>query len=121
MRESKQQKVKIKEYTDINKGKAEIWAPSEDGFVKLPAQISPVDIDDVKLKIDDALPREDMIGSVVVQDGELVAIVTEYDGESEEYKCISAELMAVDLCRKIYERRVSETMNERKSKKQISN
>lgn len=117
----KEIEMKIKEYPDIKKGKAEIWAPTEDGFVKSPTQISPLYIDDVKLKIDDALPREDMIGSVVVQDGELVAIVTEYDGENKEYKCITAELMAIDLCRKIYEQRVSEALNERKSKKQISN
>lgn len=99
----KEIEMKIKEYPYIKKGKAEIWAPSEDGFVKLPAQISPLDIDDVKLKIDDALSREDMIGSVVVQDNELVAIVTDYDSETKEYKCIAAELMAIDLCRKIYE------------------
>ena len=41
----------------------------------------------------------------------LVGFVTEYEAENGEYKCISAEMIAIDLCCKIYEHKVRQAMN----------
>ena len=60
--------------------------------------------------------NENILGCAVVQGISLVGFVTEYDAENHEYKCISAELLAVDLCRKIYEHRVHQAMNEQSQK-----
>lgn len=61
------------------------------------------------------------VGSAVMQDEKVVAFITNYDTERGEYKCISAELMASDLCRKLYEHKVfialQEIKRNRKSKK----
>lgn len=109
--------IKIKQYLDIKNGKADLWIPRENGeFKKENISIKKLDVDDIRfesqLNFDDSI-----IGSAVIQDGDLVAIVTDYNEEKQEYKCIPAELMAVDLCRKIYEHRVLMTINKRKIKK----
>lgn len=105
--------IKIKEYPDIKNGNAQLWIPDDNGeFKKEDISIKKLDVDDIrfksKLKFEDAI-----IGSAVIQDGDLVAIVTDYNEKKQEYKCISAELMATDLCRMIYEHRVFIAMKNR--------
>ena len=103
--------VTIRPFREICEGEGEIRIPQKDGntacddvFIR---PYSPVDIR-VRPLIDWDEPAT--IGSAIQQSGELVGFVKEYDAINREYQCVSAEAMAADLCRKIYEQRVREEM-----------
>lgn len=74
---------------------------------------------DIRVKIAGVLD-ENIIGCAVMQGLNLVGFVTEYDAENCEYKCISAELLAIDFCRKIYEHRVYQAIRQRELNKRKS-
>ena len=107
--------INIRKFDEIDEGEAEVWIPQETGgFVKDAASVKLLDVDNIRLKTSDDEFDTSMIGSAVIQGCELIAIVTGYDSEKREYICISAEMIAIDLCRKIYEHRVFMAMNARK-------
>lgn len=113
--------VGILPFDHIEKDGALVWIlddNDEDGAVGhvVDVEVTANSLQDIRIKILGE-SNENIIGCAVVQGLSLVGFVTEYDVENNEYKCISAELLAVDLCRKIYEHRVWEKMRERELKK----
>ena len=110
--------VDILPFNHIEKEGALLWILDDDGAAGrvVEVQVTANSLQDIRVKIIDE-SNENIIGCAVVQGLSLVGFVTDYDAENHEYKCISAELLAVDLCRKIYEHRVLEKMRERELKR----
>ena len=102
-------KISIAPFNAIENGKAELWIPSESGFIKTSVAItvnSPVYItcklsggENVDTNID---------GAVVVQNRKAVAVVSEYDEENEVYNCISASRIAIPLIYMVHEQKLLE-------------
>lgn len=105
--------VDIVPFNEICEGEGEIKIPQKDGITACgDVYIHPHSPVDIRVSSLEGWEDPTAIGAAVVQGGELVAFVTEYDAEKREYKCVSAEVMAVDLCRRIYERRILEAQHE---------
>ena len=114
--------VSILPFDLIEKDGALVWIlddDDEDGAAGrvIDVEVTANSLQDIRVKILGE-SNENILGCAVVQGLSLVGFVTEYDDEKHEYKCISAELLAVDLCRKIYEHRVLKAMRERARKNQ---
>ncbi len=106
-------KMKILPYNEIKEGTAELWvSDGKADFKKSEIKLSASRIDDIRL-FNCSLTADDVKGALVVQNNRLACVVTEYDSNCTELKCISAELIAADLCRMVYEQRVHEAMNKR--------
>lgn len=112
--------VGILQFDRIERDGALVWILDdvEDGAAGrvVDVQVTANSLQDIRVKILGE-SNENILGCAVVQGLSLVGFVSEYDAEKHEYKCISAELLAVDLWRKIYEHRVLEKMRERKLKR----
>lgn len=99
--------VNICIFSKIKNGDGVLKFVDKDGAIQLSnIGISANAPDDIRIvsaeKSDPFYP----IGAAIMQDDMLVAFVADYDVAHKEYKCISAEMMAADLCRKIYEHKV---------------
>ena len=105
--------VTIRPFCEIEKGKATIKFPGEtvDDFWD-DIYIDPRDINDIRLSGIEESESSRAIGAAIFQGPDLIAFVTEYDASNREYKCISAEMIAIDFCRKIYEQRIREVIHE---------
>lgn len=113
--------VDILPFNHIEKEGALVWIlddDDEDGAAGrvVEVQVTANSLQDIRVKIINE-SNENIIGCAVVQGLSLVGFVIDYDAKNHEYKCISAEVLAVDLCRKIYEHRVLEKMRERELKR----
>lgn len=105
--------VDILPFNEIYQGEAELRISDKNGsFTCDDVLVSPYAPNDIRVSSIDGLEDPPAIGAAVMQGEELAAFVTEYDAEKHEYKCVSAEMMAMDLCCKIYEHRVFEAMRE---------
>ena len=110
--------VELRLFDDIDIGEAELRIPDKNGgFTCDEVKVSPLAPDNIIVSSIDGLEDPPAIGAAVMQSGELIAFVTEYNAEKHEYKCISAEMMAIDLCRKIYEHRVYQEIVEKELSK----
>lgn len=108
--------VDILPFDRIEKDGALVWIlvdDDEDGAAGhvVDVQVTANSLQDIRVKICGE-SNENILGCAVMQGLSLVGLITEYDAENHEYKCISAELLAVDLCRKIYEHRVLEKIRQ---------
>ena len=106
--------VTIVPFENICEGEGEMKMPQKDGLTACEdvfiRPYSPVDIRVCSLE---EWGDPAAVGAAIMQGGELVGFVKEYDAANCEYKCISAEAMAVDLCRKVYEHRMAETQQQK--------
>lgn len=110
--------VELRLFDDIDIGEAELRIPNKNGgFTCDKVTASPHEPDNIIISSIEELEDPPAIGAAVMQGGELIAFVTEYNAEKHEYRCISAEMMAIDLCRKIYEHRVYQAMKQRELNK----
>ena len=110
--------VDILPFNEIYQGEAELRIPDKDGCFSCGNVIIFPDVpNNIRVCSIRGLEDPPAIGAAVMQGEELAAFVTEHDAENHEYKCISAEMMAMDLCRKIYEHRILEVMHEREINK----
>lgn len=114
---SRDTKIDILPFEHIEKDQSLVWIlddDDEDGAMGrvVDVQVTANTPQDIRVKIINE-SNENILGCAVIQGLSLVGFVTEYDAENGEYKCISAELMAIDLCRKIYEYKVRQAMHER--------
>ncbi|MBR2043542.1 MAG: hypothetical protein IJ946_04310 [Clostridia bacterium] len=106
--------VKLRLFDDIDSGKAELRIPDKNGgFTCDEVKVSPLAPDNIIVSSIDGLGDPPAIGAAVMQGEELIAFITEYNAEKHEYKCVAAEMIAIDLCRKIYEHKVRQAMHER--------
>ena len=109
--------VSILKYPEIYEGEAELYIPQQSGgFTKDSVKILSINPNEIIVGEIDGLEVPPAIGALVMQGEELAAIVVEYDAENHNYKCISAHIMAIDLCRKIYEHKVFQQMQKQKLK-----
>lgn len=105
--------VKLRLFDDIDSGEAELRIPDKKGgFTCDEVKVSPHSPDNIIVSSIDGLEDPPAIGAAVMQGEELIAFVTEYDAEKHEYKCVAAEMIAIDLCRKIYEHKVYQAMKQ---------
>lgn len=105
--------VELRLFDDIDSGEAELRIPDKNGgFTCDEVKVSPLAPDNIIVSSIDGLEDPPAIGAAVMQGEELIAFVTEYDAEKHEYKCVAAEMIAIDLCRKIYEHRVYQAMKQ---------
>lgn len=109
--------VGILTFDHIEKDGALVWIlddDDEDGAMGrvVDVQVTANTPQDIRVKIINE-SNENILGCAVIQGLSLVGFVTEYDAKNDEYNCISAEMMAIDLCRKIYEHKVHQAMHER--------
>jgi hypothetical protein len=110
--------VKLRLFDDIDSGEAELRIPDKNGgFTCDEVKVSPHSPDNIIVSSIDGLEDPPAIGAAVMQGEELIAFVTEYDAEKHEYKCVAAEMIAIDLCRTIYEHRVYRAMKQRELNK----
>lgn len=99
--------VNICIFSEIKNGDGVLKFVDKDGAIQLSnIGISANAPDDIRIVSAEKSDQLYPIGSAIMQDDMLVAFVTDYDAAHKEYKCISAEMMAADLCRKIYEYKV---------------
>jgi hypothetical protein len=99
--------VNIRLFDEIDKAEVKLRIPDKNEcFSCGDVFVTPYAPDNIRVSSIDGLEDPPAIGVAVMQVEELIAFVTKYDAENHEYKCVSAELLAVDLCRKIYEHRV---------------
>ena len=105
--------IDIRPFKDINWGDAQLRIPNKSGgFSCGEVKVFPYAPDRIVVGWIDGLEDPPAIGAAVMQDGEVIAFVTKYDAEHHKYRCISAELMVADLCRKINEQKVLEAIHE---------
>lgn len=109
--------ISILKYPEIDEGEADLYIPTPSGFTKDAVKISSISPNEIIVSEIDGLEVPPAIGALVMQGEELAAVVTDYDAENHQYKCISAHIMAIDLCRKIYEHKVFQQMQEHKLKR----
>ena len=117
--------INILPFDRIEKDMSLVWILDDDDEDGADGRIVDVEViankpQDIRVKIIEE-SDENILGCAVMQGLSLVGFITEYDAENGEYKCISAELMAIDLCRKIYEQKVLEAMHESKLSELIKN
>lgn len=99
--------IGIRPFDDIDNGEAELKiSDKHGGFTCDKVSVIAHSPDNIIVSSIDGLEDPPAIGAAVMQGEELIAFVTEYDAEKHEYKCIAAEMMAIDLCHKIYEHRI---------------
>lgn len=108
--------VDVLTFDHIEKDGALVWILDDDDADGAMGRVVDVQVtantpEDIRVKILDE-SDENILGCAVMQGLSLVGFVTEYDAENGEYKCISAEMIAIDLCRKIYEHKVRQAMND---------
>lgn len=104
--------IGILPFDRIEKDMSLVWIlddDDEDGAMGriVEVQVTANSPQDIRVKIPEE-SKEDILYCAVMQGLDLIGFVTEYDAETCEYKCISAEMMATDLCRKIYELKAME-------------
>lgn len=106
--------VDICPFDEIEKDEAKLRIPDKnEGFSCDDVFVTPYAPDNIRVSSIDGLEDLPAIGAAVMQGEKLIAFVTEYDTEKHEYKCVAAEMIAIDLCRKIYEHRVYQAMKQR--------
>ena len=91
-------KIRIAPFNAIKNGKAELWLPSERGFIKKSVEIAANSPVFITCKLSDGENVDANIdGAVVVQNRKAVAVVSEYDKENNVYNCVSASRVAIPL------------------------
>ena len=106
--------VNILPFNEIYQGEAELRISYQNGgFTCRDVLVYPNTLNDIRVSSIDRLDDPPAIGAAVMQGEKLAAFIIGYDAEKHEYKCVSAEMMAIDLCRKIYEYRVYQAMKQR--------
>lgn len=106
---SKDTKMRIAPFSSIESGKAELWLPSESGFVKQQVEIKPNSPVYITCKLSSSKKNSTSIdGAVIVQNGKAIAVVSEYDAENDVYNCISASRVTVPLIYMAQEQKVLE-------------
>lgn len=103
----KSKKMRILSFENIEQGEAELWIPGEKGFVKKLVEITPKSPTYIECKPDEEEKLlESACGAVIVQDGKIAAIVTEYNTENGVYNCVSAARVAVPLACIVQEQKI---------------
>ena len=101
-------RFKIKAFSEIRSGSAELWCCGEKKAVELKVQ----DFMSIKCTLCDECENTDELrGAVIIQDGRIAAAVSGIGEGKNVFTCISAEQAAADLGRLIYEQRVLEAVN----------
>lgn len=108
----KAKKFIVAPFNTLHEGEAELWLCTENGgYDKHKVWMSLDNTNNIRLSTRKDFAACDIAGTAVIQNGRLAAITTGYDTENNNIRCIAAELMAADLCRKIYEQRVHDRIN----------
>ena len=104
--------MQILPFEQVSAGEAELFLPDKDHkFSKTPVTLTPVNMTNIECRLLKEIPDKMSIdGAVVVQHGKIATVVSGCDAENETINCISAELVAVDLARMVYEQKVLEKM-----------
>ncbi len=91
-------KAKIMDFDKIESGCAEIWIPDESkSFEKIKVRITPLNKCNIECFAEEIPENTDICGAVVIQNGQITAVVSSYDEKRKCFKCISSELVAKRL------------------------
>lgn len=101
-------KFKLKPFSEVRNGKSELWF----GGKKTEVDLDVKNFINIRCTLCDEVENpNELSGGVIIQDGKLASVVSEsIDGE-DVFTCISAEQVAADLGRMIYEQRILEAVN----------
>ncbi len=102
----KDTKMKLKPFSSIADGRAELWLPSEAGFIKKSVTIDPISAECIECRLSDGEKLgDDIRGAIVVQNGGVVAVVSACDEEKGIFSCVSALRVAMPLICMEYEQK----------------
>ena len=104
-------KKKILPYREVSASSATLLIPAEGGsFSEHPVTLNPVEMMNIGCYPKEDVADTDIDGAVIIQHGKIAAVVSGYDAENAKFDCVSAELVAADLARMVYEQKVLEDM-----------
>lgn len=89
-------KMKISAFGSIERGDAELWLAGEKGLTKKKVKIHPEAAGRIICNAG-VLSDNNICGAVIVQNGKIAAVVSEYDEENYRFICVSAERVAIPL------------------------
>ena len=95
-------KCKVKAFNDIYDGLAQLWLPNEKKVVEITVK----DIADIYCRFPEKCPNPfSLLGSPILQDGKIAAVLSDFDEHTGLFSCISAEIVAADLMQMVCKQR----------------